>query len=109
MQARIERTSGDEQTAANGGGPATLVLENRFTFTDHEAFRHVIEDLGDRPPSDLTIDLSGLIYMDSAAVGMLLLLRERLDRIRIVLKGANTPVRDLIRIARLGTLFDLSE
>ncbi|MDR3439694.1 STAS domain-containing protein [Telmatospirillum sp.] len=98
------------QSAIQKDGDAALLrLEGRFTFTDHEAFRQLINEFGDTPPQHLTIDLNAVTYLDSAAVGMLLLLREHFDRIRIVLKGGNSTVKELIRIAKLGTLFDLAE
>jgi anti-anti-sigma factor len=87
----------------------SLLLEDRFTFNDHEAFRQVMDSVVKAAPSRLTIDLSKAVYLDSAAVGMLLMLRERLDRISIVLKGGNQTVKELIRIAKLGTLFDLAD
>ncbi len=99
MQSRIQ----------NNGDAVELHLEGRFTFTDHESFRRLIEELGGAAPRQCTIDLSAVTYLDSAAVGMLLLMRERLDRSKIVLKGGSPSVKELIRIAKLGTLFDIAD
>jgi anti-anti-sigma factor len=91
------------------GDTVELLLEGRFTFTDHDSFRRLIEELGATEPQHCTIDLSAVTYLDSAAVGMLLLMRERFDRCKIVLKGGRSSVRELIRIAKLGTLFDIAD
>jgi anti-anti-sigma factor len=91
------------------GDIVELSLEGRFTFTDHDAFRHLIEELTALAPSALSVDLSNVTYLDSAAVGMLLLLRERFDPCRIVLKGATGSIKELIRIAKLATLFDVTD
>ncbi|PKU24181.1 STAS domain-containing protein [Telmatospirillum siberiense] len=100
MQSRIQK----------GGDAVELFLEGRFTFADHESFRHIIEELGaDAPPRQCTIDLTEVSYLDSAAVGMLLLMRERFDRSKITLKGGSSSVKELIRIAKLGTLFDIAD
>lgn len=89
------------------GDSVELTLEGRFTFTDHDTFRHIIDDLGGSAPRHCVINLSAVSYLDSAAVGMLLLMRERLDRSKITLKGGSSSVKELIRIAKLGTLFDI--
>lgn len=92
------------------GDSVELSLEGRFTFADHESFRLLIEELGTgTPPRQCTIDLTAVSYLDSAAVGMLLLMRERFDRSKIVLKGGSPSVKELIRIAKLGTLFDIAD
>lgn len=99
MQSKIQKS----------GDAVDLLLEGRFTFTDHESFRRLIDELGGMAPHQCTIDLSAVSYLDSAAVGMLLLMRERLDRSKIVLKGGSSSVKELIRIAKLGTLFDIAD
>lgn len=99
MQSRIEKTDDGVE----------LVIEGRFTFTDHEAFQHVVVDLVRLRPTHCVIDLSAADYLDSAAVGMLVLLREQLDRSKLVLKGGNSSIKELIRIARLATLFEIAD
>jgi anti-anti-sigma factor len=91
------------------GDRIELLLEGRFTFADHESFHRLIDELGDSQPSHCIIDLSSVTYLDSAAVGMLLLMRERLDHGRIALKGGCPSVKELIRIAKLGTLFEIAD
>jgi anti-anti-sigma factor len=91
------------------GESVEVLLEGRFTFTDHDSFRRLIDELGGAAPLRCTVDLSAVSYLDSAAVGMLLLMRERLDRSKIVLKGGSSSVKELIRIAKLGTLFEIAD
>ena len=90
-----------------GDDGVKLRLEGRFTYTDHGSFHRLIDELDDGTPSPCVIDLSAVSYMDSAAVGMLLLMRERFDNGKIALKGGRGSVKELIRIAKLETLFDI--
>jgi anti-anti-sigma factor len=86
-----------------------VILDGQFTFADHNAFRRVIDEIADKSPKNCTIDLSQVSYLDSAAVGMLLLLRERLDEGKISLRGGSSSVKELIRIAKLATLFNIED
>lgn len=70
---------------SDGGQEVTIRVEGRFDFSVHEDFRRAIEH-GKGPGTRYTVDLAGTDYMDSSALGMLLLLREKAG-------GAQTPVR----------------
>ncbi|HVI51435.1 MAG TPA: STAS domain-containing protein [Candidatus Sulfotelmatobacter sp.] len=51
-------------------------LSGRFTAVDTPAFRRVIEDLPLDGKSDVVFDLSDLLFVDSAALGLLVLARD---------------------------------
>ena len=85
-----------------------ILVEGRFDFASHDAFRDAytkVEPL----PREITIDLHKAEYMDSAALGMLLMLRERAggDQARIHIEGAGPTVRDILRVARFDQLFQI--
>ena len=57
------------------GRQVTLLVEGRFDFASHQAFRAAYQN----HPADLdyVVDLRGTHYLDSSALGMLLLLRDQ--------------------------------
>lgn len=59
----IEKIAGDK---------VELQLKDRFTFSDSTEFRKRLLAALDSGARSLTIDLSGLVFMDSAGLGMLM-------------------------------------
>ena len=75
---------------------ATLTLAGRFDFSIHRDFRrHYEEILGTPGIRHLDVNLARVEYIDSSALGMLLLLREKAGgrRIHIKLSNASTSRR----------------
>jgi len=90
---------------------ATLALSGRFDFSIHRDFRKNYEDiLGTSGVKELLVDLDKVDYIDSSALGMLLLLREKAGSQNIQLKLANTrgAVRQVLEVANFGRLFDIA-
>ena len=85
-------------------GLVTIYLDERFTFESHVDFREIYRDL----PKEVEyiIDLSNTTYMDSSALGMLLLLREYTgmkNTIRIT--NCDSEVLKIFEIARFDRMF----
>ena len=60
------------------GDKVTLTLNGRFDFSVHREFRTSYEDaLKLAGLKKITLDMAGVDYLDSSALGMLLLLNER--------------------------------
>lgn len=90
---------------------ATLSVVGRFDFSIHRDFRRNYEDvLGTPGVRQLDVDLSRVEYIDSSALGMLLLLREKAGGRSIQLKLANAtgPVRQVLEVANFGRLFEIA-
>lgn len=91
---------------------SSLRLEGTFTFEEHVPFRDATQMLLEaaRTPH-LTLDLSGLDYMDSSALGMLLLLKEKAEMkgIKVILVKPSPSVMQILRIVQFGRLFDIVE
>ena len=98
-----------KSTIRTGGDGVELILDGRFTFADHAQFRKDIDSVCETPARHCLVDLSAVSYMDSAAVGMLLLIRDRMEAKggRVTLRGGGPSVKDLIRIAQLGSVFTI--
>lgn len=93
-------------------GRARLALAGRFDFNAHRDFRLASESvLQDPAMRELDIDFSRVDYLDSSALGMLLLLREKAEAVgkHIVLSGVQGTVKQVLAIANFGKLFTLNE
>lgn len=96
----------------NDTQPGHLHLEGTFTFDGHAAFREATTTLLEtRGLPAIVLDLSGVVYMDSAALGMLLLLRERAEAkgLKVVLSRPSPMVSGILQIVQFGKLFDIRE
>jgi anti-anti-sigma factor len=92
-------------------GKAVIRLQGRFDFSAHRELRDSCSTLlasGD--VRELEIDMGGLDYMDSSALGMLLLLKERADAAskRVALHNCKGTVRQVLDIANFGKIFSIA-
>ncbi len=87
-----------------------LALSGRFDFHSHKAFRTAYEQaLDSEHTTRIEVDFSGVDYLDSSALGMLLLLREKADTCgkSVVLTGLQGTVKEVIQVANFGKLFTI--
>jgi anti-sigma B factor antagonist len=96
------------EIADEDAGP-TLVLRDQLTFADREVFDTVIDKLLARKGRAVAVDLSGLDYMDSAGLGMLLTLRDHAERAgaQVRLRRPRAEVRELLELACFDSLFTI--
>lgn len=81
-------------------------LSGRLTFNNHADFRGMVREIQESAAPQVTIDLSGLTFIDSAGLGMLLIAREELldaDR-SLTLRGAEGQVKRVFEVARLSQI-----
>lgn len=87
---------------------AVLNLNGRFDFHSHRDFRAAYEAALEAPPvREIEINFVAVDYLDSSALGMLLLLREKAEGLgkRVVLAGLRGTVKQVLDIANFGKLF----
>ncbi len=91
-------------------GVFTATLSESFTFNDNGGFRQILQEIDTHSVSDIILDIAGVDFVDSAALGMLLLLRDvgQKKRATITLKGAQGQVRKMFDISKFGQLFKLA-
>lgn len=90
------------------GAVARLRMDGRFDFSLHRAFKEAYEPVfGKGGIQSLEIDLGRVEYLDSSALGMLLLLRERAQvaRVSVVLCKPSPTVMQILEIANFNKLF----
>lgn len=90
------------------GNTVTIRVEGRFDFSAHQAFRETYEHL-DSDISEYRIDLQDASYLDSSALGMLLLLRDYAggDQANIKIVNCNDEVKKIFAISNFEQLFDI--
>lgn len=93
---------------SNDGKTLTIRIDGRFDFSSHQAFRDAYED-GDRKVVDYVVDMQETTYLDSSALGMLLLLRDYAggDSARVSITHCNDDVRRILAISNFEQLFDI--
>ncbi len=80
-------------------------ISGRFDFSVHKEFRDAYRN---HPGlAEYRVNLNAASYMDSSALGMLLLLREHSgeDRNRVVLCNPSPGIRKILEIANFDRLF----
>lgn len=82
-------------------------LHGRFVFSAHREFNDAFERAVLADSQVITIDLSDVDYLDSAALGMLLVARNRAEACgkSLVLRGATGTVLQVLEIAKFTKLF----
>ncbi len=78
-----------------------IVLSDRLTFEDHEAFRDVIMAIKKNEQATCSIDLASLTAIDSAGLGMLMIAFETSEKVSkpFKIKRANGQVKRLLEIS----------
>lgn len=84
----------------------TVIIEirGRFDFSIHKEFRSLYKD-GMRADMNYVVDMRHVDYIDSSALGMLLLLREQAAGVAI--RHCSADIRNILSIARFDRLFDI--
>ncbi len=90
------------------GNSATLLLSGRFDFSAHRDFRGAYKPLLEKSDLDeILLDFRSVEYMDSSALGMLLLLRQGAVEAgkTIRLRPGEGAVRKVLEIANFAQIF----
>lgn len=97
------------QTCRSDDGQSLVIkIQGRFDFSTHQAFRDAYEHGGDNVGGYI-VDLSEATYLDSSALGMLLLLRDYAggDDANIIIEHCNNDVRKILTISNFEKLFTI--
>ena len=84
----------------------TISIKGRFDFSSHQEFRDAYEN-PEGPFAQYRIDMAETTYLDSSALGMLLLLRDYAggDNASIQIVNCNNDVRKILTISNFEQLF----
>jgi anti-anti-sigma factor len=92
------------------GGEGRIVLTGHFDFSTHREFRQACDDLlAEATVRDLLVDFQQVDYLDSSALGMLLLLKEKAvaHGKSLALVNCHDTVRQVLEIACFGKIFTI--
>lgn len=86
---------------------SSIAVKGRFDFSLHQQFRESYEREG--KSTCYVVDLNETTYMDSSALGMLLLLRDHAggDDADITLSNISSDVRKILAISNFDKLFKI--
>jgi anti-anti-sigma factor len=99
---------GVQSSIANNGKELTIKVFGRFDFSAHQEFRDTYESISSAV-TDYVVDLGNTSYLDSSALGMLLLLRDHAggDSASIKIIKCNEDVRKILTISNFEQLFTI--
>jgi anti-anti-sigma factor len=86
---------------------ATIALKGRFDFQAQQEFRRSVEQALKRGKNRLTVDLSEVNFIDSSALGMLLMAREKCECMggSVVLHHPQDYVNKILKLCQFDQLF----
>ena len=90
-------------------GGCKFSLTGKFTFSDHQNFRTVIETIKSDGVEVVELDLGGLEYLDSAALGMFLVAKQETEKnnCRLYLSNPVGHVKNMFELSNFNTLFEI--
>lgn len=97
-----------ESELSQDGKKLTIRVKGRFDFGKHQEFRDSYEK--GPQPAIVDVDLKETTYLDSSALGMLLLLRDFAggDNSQVYVINTTVDVRKILAISNFDNLFDIS-
>lgn len=94
------------------GKKLTIKVKGRFDFGKHQEFRDAYEGVKPKKqePISVVVDLTEATYLDSSALGMLLMLRDHVggDDADVRVVNTSSDVRKILAISNFDKLFDIS-
>jgi len=93
---------------SDDGRELTIRIQGRFDFSAHQDFRNSYESLSE-PPEEYLVDMNETTYLDSSALGMLLLLRDHAggDSAAIKIVNCSPDVKKILTISNFEQLFSI--
>ncbi len=87
----------------------TIEISGRFDFNLHRQFREAYKEAS-KVEGEILVDLNGTEYMDSSALGMLLVLRDRSggDAANISIVNCSDEIKKIFSISNMDQMFKIS-
>ena len=94
----------------NDGAAITIKVSGRFDFAVQNEFRDCYYDAGEDKNVKFIIDMSSTNYMDSSALGMLLMMREYLggNSADISISNCSSDIKNILTVANFQSLFTMA-
>lgn len=100
-----------EYSTHKEGAQTKIEMEGKFSFADHAAFKTMLDTVVDEHLDMLELDLAKVNFVDSSALGLLLLLRDEADKhdVALILKSPGGQVKKMFEISRFYDLFTIHQ
>lgn len=85
-----------------------ITISGDFNFDVNTGFREVYRNINPNEVSSVSVNLKNTSYMDSSALGMLLLLDEHFENTRISLEECPDYIQSVLQIANFDQKFSIS-
>lgn len=87
----------------------TVKLKGKFTFSDNQNFRKIIVAAQDSSAQTLHIDISQIDFIDSAALGMLLVAKEEMEKHKkqLYISQPEGQVKKMFDVSNFSQIFDI--
>jgi anti-anti-sigma factor len=91
--------------------PDVLVvcMSGSFTFQDHQSFRSVLDVIAASEAKQHVLDLSQVGFLDSAALGMLLIAEDHATKAKrkLKLRNPSDQISRLFKLSAMDSLFQI--
>jgi HptB-dependent secretion and biofilm anti anti-sigma factor len=88
----------------------TIRMVGNFTYHDKDKFIEMIDSIGSIPIAEIVLDFSFVEFIDSSAMGLLLLLRKELEKrnIKTRLSNVSGQVWKVINLSHFTKIFNVT-
>lgn len=89
----------------------SLQVPERFDFSYHKEFTDQYQKILDGDGvSEIILDFSRVSYLDSSALGMMVLFQKKAksSNINVRIRGAKASAREILQIANFDRLFEIN-
>lgn len=90
-------------------GQSVILLPNRFDYSFHNEFQSkCIGAIDDREVKEIIFDFSRVEYVDSAALGMMMMWQRRSAAAskKMIIRGAKGATEQILNMANMHRIFD---
>ncbi len=91
------------------GSTVTISIDGNFDYTLYKGFRDAYQEGLNSGITKFILNLSKTEYMDSSALGMLLVLKDRAghENITVSIKNCNKEIKKILAISNFEKLFPI--
>jgi anti-anti-sigma factor len=91
------------------GSTITIAISGRFDFSLHKDFRAALDPIDSNNINNAIVDMRTTEYIDSSALGMLLMLKNKMgdNKEAVSVVNAKPEVHKILEIANFGQLFTM--
>ena len=99
-----------EANLKNVGNSTVIQLQGRFDFRVHHVFRDAVDSALAGTATAIQVDFGGVDYLDSSALGLLLMLRDKSKSAgrKVSLANCTGAVKQALDIGNFGSLFAIN-